>query len=144
MAALTVGAATSNVEFGSGFTVTLVTDSIEHHCELEVNVNMTAVGTYYLRCTKLDRETMNYEKRVALTRQQTGDLRALLQQARLFDGQYWGGDARGLDFSFETLTVHEGRVATLVTSFNDSFRSGTRKRLLDFLRTFMQTPENGA
>jgi len=129
-------------DFGYGFSLTYVTDSIDHHCELEVIVSMKAVGTSRFRCTLLDREQVTYDKRGQLTRQQTGDLRTLLRAARLFEGQYWGTDARGLDFSFDTLTVRAGRLATLVTRLNDSFQSGARKRLLDFLSAFMQTPDH--
>ncbi len=81
-----------------------------------------------------DDEGQQTSSKVSLSRQQVGELRVSLQQAELFQGQYWGTDGRGLDMALQALTVMDGaRTATLVVSFNDSFEAGPRKRLWDWL-----------
>ena len=122
-------------DFGRGFELEFVTDKHESRCELQIAVTNEAKGTASLRCPKLDWKASDLHGSMTLTQQQVGDLRLLLRMSTLFSGQFWGGEARGLHFPLETLLVNAERTAVVVTSFNDSFASGSRKSLLAFLRT---------
>jgi hypothetical protein len=118
--------------FGANFTVTTVSDSVWGHCEMQIIVDAAATGSASVACR--DDEGKQTVSKAPLSRQQVGELRVSLQQSDLFQGQYWGTDARGLDMALQTLTVMDGaRTATLVVSFNDSFQGGPRKRLWDWL-----------
>ncbi len=128
--------------FGAAFSLEYVADSHENRCELHLEVDAAAEGSAVFKCTRRNWNPASYEVSRSLSQTEIGEVRVLLQKAKLFEGQYWGADARGLDFPLVTLQVSAPTVAVLVTSFNDSFDEGTRKALLNYLDQIEKSLEN--
>ena len=121
----------------SGFLqVDLVSDSFGETCGLRLIVDQTGKGSSETECRSTGVLAVKSPSRGALGPKEIEDLRRLLREADLFQGQSWGGDARGLDLPLVTLVVSDGsKAAALVCFRNASFESGARKRLLTSLES---------
>ena len=76
------------------------------------------------------------ERRRTLTDSETATLRKLYEEAHLFDGGHIGADHSGSDLPFHILIVLSSppnRAVVLVLTGNQTFSSGPRKALLDWL-----------
>jgi hypothetical protein len=118
--------------FARNFRVQLVDDSIWAHCEVDIgrwgNAKVEQVSECRVEDGKLKKTTR------ILGGAEIEFLTKLLRDSALFEGQAWGQDRRGLDFSLLSITVDDGaRVATVIASFNPSFEDGPRKVLLTSL-----------
>ena len=124
--------ATQRVPFSGWFKAELVSDSIWGHCELAAFVDEHSQGTQRVTCRSEDgKPTVQVEER--LSSSDIAQLRQLLRDADLFQGQFWGSDLRGLDAVFTTLAVNdESRAAVVVCYKNEAFETGSRRRLLDW------------
>jgi hypothetical protein len=109
---------------------------------LNLQVPLTGPGTGTLVWN--EQEGPNQEPRhsaIRLSSDETKRLRALLETASLFSGQFWGKEVHSFVEQRVTLTITtDGKVATLACSGNDSFRSGPRKQLLDLLMAILWKP----
>jgi len=118
--------------FKGWFSLNRTTDSIWVHCELDVHVNEQAKGVASVECQWEGGATEKNEGHLSET--EVSELRTLLQQARLFEGQFWGHDPRGVDAALVTITASDDQgIATLVCTGNESFDSGARQGLIGFL-----------
>jgi len=139
--AVETASAAPQVPFSGWLDVRLVRDSIWGHCELAASVDEKGTGTQAIVC-KSDEGKPLFEVKERLGLQDMARLRQLLRDARLFEGQYWGSDLRGLDFDFVTLEVHDAsKAAVLIGIKNESFESGSRERLLTWLLGRIQAQE---
>ena len=133
----TPGASEVDASFGSSFRLIYERHSDFWHRELEVFIDDRANGTAKLTFTG-DRRGDPWDEpaidaECTLDRRLVGELRTLLRKSNVFEGQFWGKDGRGQHFPFDTLEVRDGRVAILVSSFNESFDRGARKQLVELL-----------
>ena len=119
-------------DFARDFRVQLVDDSIWAHCEVDISRWGSAKVEQVSEC-RVEGGKPQKATRV-LGPLEVDSLTKLLRDSALFEGQSWGRDERGLDFSLLTITVDDGtRVATVIASFNPSFEKGPRKALLTSL-----------
>jgi hypothetical protein len=126
-------------EFTGNFHVKQAIDSW-WECNLEIDVKVEGSGRAVLEC---DYNSGPVHRELQLREQQIVELRGLLGQARLFEGQFWGYDPRGWDGPLETLTVSDGeQIAILICTRNESFDSGPREQLLGFLNALRESMEN--
>ena len=117
------------VPFSRWIQVEMVSDSIWENCRLKISVDEAGKGSTELDC-KAEGVVTN-QSRGKLSSQEVEELRRLLREADLFQGQFWGEDARGLDLPLITLVVNDGfKVVAMVCFKNKSFETGGRERLL--------------
>jgi hypothetical protein len=118
----------------------LVHDSVWGNCKVSVFVDERARGSIESECrTPEGLRTAHVEN--ALAPQEVEELRRLLRDADLFQGQFWGHDLRGIDATLGTLTVNdEAKMAAVVCIKNESFDAGPRERLLSWLTKRLAKP----
>jgi hypothetical protein len=131
--------------FSRFFQVIMVADS-EYpllHCTLDiVGRDGEPHARSEVECRGEADQPEKYEK--TLGQEEVAKLRSLLAGANLFEGQFWGGDFRGLDLALVTLTVvDDGRAASLVMSFNESFETGGRRELWSYLNEICSMATEG-
>jgi len=111
------------------FRVHLVDDSAWGHCELEISRWEGGPVKETVQCRNEDGPYHKGDR--VLSSQDVSSLTAALHEAKLFEGQFWGADLRGLDAALVSLTVDDGaRVATVIASSNPTFEGGARQLLL--------------
>jgi hypothetical protein len=109
-------------------------------CNLEIDITARGEGKAVLEC---DYASGPIRRELQLDHQKISELRSLLDEAGLFEGQFWGYDARGWDGPLETLTVSDDeQIATLICTRNESFESGPREQLVSFLNVLRESMEN--
>lgn len=124
--------ATDRHDFSGNFHIQLVDDSVWWHCEVDISRWDSAKVEEESECRIEDGKPRKSKREMASAEAEV--LTQLLRDAALFEGQYWGQDRRGLDFSLLSIAVDDGsRAATVIASFNPSFQTGARKALLDLL-----------
>ena len=134
----TFGHATEPKPYSSRLWLELVSDSVWSHCELRVTVDDRGKGTARSQC-RYEEAPSPKPIESTLTPAEVDRLRALLRGADLYSGQLWGHDTRGLDGPLITLTASDReRVTMVVCVRNESFDSGPRKTLLDWLSARMR------
>jgi hypothetical protein len=127
------GRAAEPKPFSSRLWLELVSDSVWGHCELRIAVDERGRGTARSECRHAEAPSPKPSEG-ALTPAEVEELRGLLRGAELYSGQLWGHDARGLDLPLVTLTASDqDRVTTVICVRNESFDSGPRKALMDWL-----------
>jgi hypothetical protein len=132
------GRATEPTPYSSRLWLELVSDSVWSHCELRVTVDDRGKGTARSQC-RYEEAPSPKPIESTLTPAEVDHLRALLRGADLYSGQSWGYDTRGLDGPLITLTASDReRVTMVVCVRNESFDSGPRKALLDWLSARMR------
>ncbi len=125
--------ATESRPFSSRLWVELVSHSVWGRCELRIAVDERGKGTARSEC-RHEETSAPKPSEGALTPAEVDELRRLLRGAELFSGQLWGHDTRGLDGPLVTLTASDReRVTMVVCARNESFDSGPRKALMDWL-----------
>jgi hypothetical protein len=123
----------------------LVSDSFSETCRLKLVVDQAGKGSSEVECRSAGVLAVTKPSRGTLQPKEVDDLRRLLREADLFQGQSWGDDARGLDLSLVTLVVSDGsRAAALVCFRNASFEKGARERLLASLQSRLYAGRPGA
>jgi len=115
-----------------------VSDSVWSHCELSVTVDDRGKGTARSEC-RYEEAPSPKPIESTLTPAEVDHLRGLLRGADLYSGQLWGHDTRGFDGPLITLTASDqDRVTMVVCVRNESFDSGPRKALLEWLSARMR------
>ena len=127
------GRATEPKAFSSRLWLELVSDSVWGRCELGITVDERGRGSARSTC-RYEETSSPKQSEAALTPAEVEELRGLLRAAELYSGQLWGHDTPGLDGPLVTLTASDrDRVTTVVCVRNESFESGPRKALMDWL-----------
>ncbi len=130
-------AAAQRIPFSGWFKAELVSDSVWFHCELTAFVDEAGSGSQRVSC-RSDEGKPTFQVEEPLTALEIARLRKLLRDADLFQGQFWGTDLRGLDVGLITLAVNDESKAAVVVCFkNESFDTGARRELLDWLTSRM-------
>lgn len=119
--------------FAGPFSLELISDSFWSRCELKISVAAGKQGLQSVECLS-DEGVQTAHAAGPLAARDVAQLRKLLRDAHLFQGQFWGSDHRGLDAPFVTLAVHDdSQAAVLVCVRNESFERGSRQELLMWL-----------
>src|SRR5262249_6495293 len=129
-----VGATENPPSFAEAFRVELVSDSFWGQCTMLIDATRAATAMAQTSCSgPAGRRDAVRTGKLALDANDLAALRSQLKAARLFEGQFWGHDNRGIDMELVTLRVETSRrVAILVV--NESFTTGPRRTLVDTLR----------
>jgi hypothetical protein len=135
--------AAPRVPFSGWLKAELVSDSVWFHCELSIFVDEARRGSQRVSCKSDEgKPTLQVEERLSTL--EIAQLRKLLRDADLFQGQFWGTDLRGLDAGLITLAVNDESKAAVVVCFkNESFDTGPRRELFDWLTRRMNAKRQG-
>jgi hypothetical protein len=122
----------SHSDFSRVFTVDWVQDGYWNYCEASVVVDERGDGVGSGGCGTKGQPIAKPQRQ--LSSAEVGELRGVLRDAGLFEGQFWGTDQRGIDLALVTISVNAGsRAMVLVCSGNPTCETGARLHLMQIM-----------